>query len=106
MLRPTPILLRPRLDPKPWGGDRLAQFGHGLPEAGEPLGEALLTHDDAIVVSGPDEGRRLGDLAAANPEAWCGPRGLAVTGGAAVFPLLVKLIDARADLSIQLHPND
>jgi mannose-6-phosphate isomerase len=106
MLRPTPIVLRPRLDPKPWGGDRLARFGHVLPEADEPLGEALLTHGDAVVASGPDEGRRLGDLAATNPEAWCGPRGLAATGGAALFPLLAKLIDARADLSIQLHPDD
>jgi mannose-6-phosphate isomerase len=101
-----PILLRPRLDAKPWGGDRLATFGHVLPDGAEPLGEALLTHGDAIVASGPDEGRRLGDLAAVNPTRWCGPRGLAVTGGAALFPLLVKLIDARADLSIQLHPND
>ncbi|HET7095517.1 MAG TPA: class I mannose-6-phosphate isomerase, partial [Thermomicrobiales bacterium] len=71
-----------------------------------PLGEALLTHADAVVATGPDEGRRLGELAAADPAVWCGPRGLAVTGGAAVFPLLVKLIDARADLSIQLHPDD
>ncbi|HEU5431844.1 MAG TPA: class I mannose-6-phosphate isomerase [Thermomicrobiales bacterium] len=106
MSHSLPIVLRPRLDAKPWGGDRLARFGHVLPGAPEPLGEALLTHGDAVVASGPDEGRRLGDLAAAHPAVWCGSRGLAVTGGALVFPLLVKLIDARADLSLQLHPND
>lgn len=106
MSRPQPIVLRPRLDAKPWGGDRLARFGHVSPDPAEPLGEALLTHGAAVVASGPDEGRPLAALAAADPAAWCGPRGLAVTGGAAVFPLLVKLIDARADLSIQLHPDD
>ncbi|HET7092041.1 MAG TPA: hypothetical protein VFI22_01145, partial [Thermomicrobiales bacterium] len=87
MSHAIPILLRPRLDAKPWGGDRLAAFGHRLPTGPGPLGEALLTHADAVVASGPDEGRRRGDLAAADPAVWCGPRGLAVTGGAAVCPL-------------------
>jgi mannose-6-phosphate isomerase len=45
-------------------------------------------------------------LAAAQPAAIVGRRGQAVTGGRAHFPLLVKLIDAVDNLSIQVHPDD
>jgi mannose-6-phosphate isomerase len=33
-------------------------------------------------------------------------RGLAATGGRPLFPLLVKLIDAAQNLSVQVHPHD
>ena len=104
-----PLLLAPRLDPKPWGGRALAGFGIVLPAeqaTSEPIGEALLTAGEAVVTAGPHAGRTLGELAAAYPEALVGPRGHAVTGGRAVFPLLIKLIDAAANLSVQVHPGD
>ena len=45
-------------------------------------------------------------MAGRDPAAWIGARGLAATGGRAIFPLLIKLIDGQADLSIQVHPDD
>ena len=106
MTAPTgPLPLRPRLDGKPWGGRLLADYG--LAYAGdEPLGEALATAPEAVVGAGPLAGRALGEVVAADPARWAGERGLAVTGGRAVFPLLVKLIDAGQHLSIQVHPDD
>jgi len=100
-----PIKLAPRLDPKPWGGRRLATFGLPLPP-GEAVGEALATDDSAAVGDGPLAGRRLGDLVAQAPAALIGERGLAVVGDRPRFPLLVKLIDAAANLSVQVHPSD
>ena len=57
---------RPRLDEKPWGGRKLERFGLGLPP-GVPVGEALVTADDAEIVSGAAAGRTLGEVIAANP---------------------------------------
>lgn len=100
-----PVKLQPRLDPKPWGGRLLEAWGIPLPP-GETIGEALLTDPEATVTSGAIPGTLLGELANRDPAAWVGGRGLAVTGERAIFPLLVKLIDGQADLSIQVHPDD
>lgn len=103
--QPLPILLRPWLDPKPWGGPRLAAWGIALPPGGT-IGEAHLAAPEAVVACGALAGQALGDLARRNPEAWVGARGLAATGGRAVFPMLIKLIAGETDLSIQVHPDD
>ncbi|MGH2618018.1 MAG: class I mannose-6-phosphate isomerase [Thermomicrobiales bacterium] len=100
-----PVKVRPHLDPKPWGGRRLADWGIALPE-GETIGEAHLAAPEATVVSGPQRGLTLRELALQDPGAWIGARGLEATGGRLIFPLLVKLIDGQADLSIQVHPDD
>jgi mannose-6-phosphate isomerase len=102
---PRPITVRPRLDPKPWGGRRLKEWGIALPP-GERIGEALLTAPEATVTSGPLAGATLADLARQAPSRWVGRQGLAATGGRAIFPLLIKLIDGQANLSIQVHPDD
>ncbi len=98
-------VVAPRLDAKPWGGRRLASFGMELPETGT-IGEALVTSDDVAITGGDGAGRTLGDLVRADPERRLGERGRAAVGGRAIFPLLVKLIDAREHLSIQVHPDD
>ena len=104
--RPVPpVKVEPRLDAKPWGGRLLEAWGIPLPP-GETIGEALLTAPDATVVSGAPSGTPLSALASRDPAAWIGARGLAATGGRPIFPLLVKLIDGQADLSIQVHPDD
>src|SRR5215213_5703709 len=92
-----PLKLRPRLDAKPWGGRRLAEWGIALP-SDERIGEALLTAPEATVSSGDLAGATLGELAQQAPETWIGARSL--------FPLLSKLIDAQTDLSVQVHPDD
>lgn len=98
-------VVAPRLDAKPWGGRKLAQFGLPLPE-GEQIGEALVTANDAVVTAGIGAGRMLGDMVAADPEKRLGSLAMAAVGERAIFPLLVKLIDASENLSIQVHPND
>jgi mannose-6-phosphate isomerase len=100
-----PVKVEPRLDAKPWGGRLLEKWGISLPP-GETIGEALLTAPEATVASGALFGTSLGELASRDPAAWIGARGLEATGGRPIFPLLVKLIDGQADLSIQVHPDD
>jgi mannose-6-phosphate isomerase len=100
-----PLILTPRLDPKPWGGRRLAEFGFDLPPS-EPIGEAVITAPEAIIGEGPQVGRTLGEVVQDDPTAALGTRGLIATGNRPLFPLLVKLIDAAEDLSIQVHPTD
>ena len=99
-----PLRLAPVLDPKPWGGRRLAHLGKSLPDG--PIGESLESGSDAVVVGGSFAGRTLGDLARAAPDALLGPRGRAAAGALGGFPLLVKLIDAERSLSVQVHPSD
>jgi mannose-6-phosphate isomerase len=100
-----PIKLRPRLDPKIWGGRRLAEFGFDLPPS-EPIGEALLTVPETVIVNGEWAGKTLGDLVFSDPIGLLGERGRDLAGQDDVFPLLIKLIDASTALSIQVHPND
>lgn len=100
-----PIILQPRLDPKPWGGRRLEEWGQTLPPD-VPIGEVVLTAPDAVVTSGRHAGATLEELVARDPMRWAGTRGLLATGDRRVFPLLVKIIDARENLSIQVHPDD
>ena len=98
-------VVRPRLDEKPWGGRRLERYGIELP-AGVPVGEALVTAGEAEIVSGASSGRTLGDVVASDPARTLGEVASAAVRGRAVFPLLVKLIDANENLSIQVHPDD
>jgi mannose-6-phosphate isomerase len=100
----APLLLEPRLLPKPWGGRRLAAWGKALP-AGEAIGESWELFDDAQgsvrCTAGPAQGRSLAELRGAWGEGLLGPG-----ASAGAFPLLVKLLDAREDLSVQVHPDD
>ena len=94
-----PVLLERRALPKPWGGRRLAErFGS------EPIGETWECFDRAdgsSALRGADG--TLHDLIAAEPRGVLGARAAAAAGGR--FPLLLKFIDARAALSIQVHPG-
>ena len=99
-----PLLVRPRLDPKPWGGTRLANFGIDLGDA-ESIGEAVLTSNDAVIALGQYSGQTIGELVAGNPEGLLGQATLRNLRGSG-FPLLVKLIDAEENLSIQVHPTN
>ncbi|MEJ7839361.1 MAG: type I phosphomannose isomerase catalytic subunit [Thermomicrobiales bacterium] len=98
-------LVRPRLDAKPWGGTALRQFGMDIADE-EMIGEALVTANDAVITGGFGAGTTLGEIIADDPGHRLGELGLSIVGGRALFPLLVKLIDANQDLSIQVHPND
>ena len=97
-----PLKLRPALHVKVWGGRRLASMmGKSLP-TDEPYGEAWELHDSAVVANGALRGKNLGDLAS---EYGADLLGMG-NDPAAGLPLLAKLIDASAWLSIQVHPNE
>jgi mannose-6-phosphate isomerase len=98
-----PLLVRPRLDEKPWGGNRLAHFGVDL-GGSDQIGEAVLTSNDAVVAQGQYAGQTLGELVARDPDGLLGPVARQFRGTG--FPLLAKLIDAHENLSIQVHPTD
>lgn len=101
-----PLLLEPRLLPKLWGGRRLESYGKALP-AGLAIGESWELYDDAKgsarVAAGPAAGLSLRQLC----EGWGEDLlGLGHGAWARRFPLLIKLIDANQDLSVQVHPDD
>ena len=94
-----PLKLKPSLHVKVWGGRRLAvEMGKKLP-TDAPYGESWEMHDTSVVANGALQGLALGELLSVY--------GAALTGSPTdSFPLLAKMIDASAWLSIQVHPND
>jgi len=115
MTAPYPLTLEPILKEKVWGGRRLARYGKALPEGalvGESWEVADLSETSAsgggggearsVIASGPMAGRTLHDAVEAWGEGLLGRARPAADGG---FPLLVKFLDAREHLSVQVHPS-
>ena len=111
---PYPLLFEPVLMPKVWGGDRLARFGKRV-QPGATIGESWEVADlgatsvsgagggsvRSVIREGPLTGRTLHDAL----EQWGGALlgdARPIDGG---FPLLVKFLDARENLSVQVHPS-
>jgi mannose-6-phosphate isomerase len=105
---PDLLPMRPYLREMVWGGRRLgALFGKDLP-ASRPIGESwevsAYPEHESSVLGGTMDGRTISRLLAEYGAALIGAGPWERYGGA--FPLLIKLIDANADLSIQVHPDD
>lgn len=99
-----PFLLQPTGKDYLWGGSRLNDdFSKGIDM--DPLAETweCSTHPDgpSMVVSGEFQGQTLSEVLKTHPE-FLGshPR----TEGE--LPILIKFIDAKKDLSVQVHPDD
>ena len=97
LIFPTPIF-----HGKIWGGRKLADdFGYQIPDG--PIGEcwAISAHPngDCVVAEGPWAGKHLSELWDEHRELFGGLEGDR-------FPLLVKIIDAKDNLSVQVHPDD
>ncbi|NWG17688.1 MAG: class I mannose-6-phosphate isomerase [Chloroflexi bacterium] len=97
-----PLRLNPALHVRVWGGRRLQTVFHKALPTDEPYGESWEVHDTATVADGPLAGQTLGALLATCGHDLIGPD----NDPAAGFPLLLKLMDARDWLSVQVHPND
>jgi mannose-6-phosphate isomerase len=99
----APLSFKPVYKVVLWGGRRFERWRSDLPAG--PVGESwdLADHDGgmSVVESGPLAGTSLRALVSAHGEALVG-RGF--RGGA--FPILIKLIDATDQLSVQVHPDD
>ncbi len=96
------IFLSPVFKQMIWGGNRMAaEYGYDIP--GDNTGEcwAISAHKngDGIVTGGNYDGMTLSGLYKEHRELFGDSK-------EEVFPLLVKIIDAKADLSIQVHPDD
>jgi len=99
-----PFLLKPVGKDYLWGGSRLNDdFSKGLNLS--PLAETweCSTHPDgqSIVASGAYAGKALASVLKENPEL-LGSRNEAY----GELPILIKFIDAKEDLSVQVHPDD
>lgn len=115
MSNPYPLILEPILKPKVWGGRRLAEYGKHLP-ADEPTGESWELADLAststsggggdsahsTIANGELAGKTIRDAMQQWGTDLLGDAKPTETGG---FPLLVKYLDAREHLSIQVHPS-
>lgn len=114
MQLPTLFPMRPRYVEKIWGGARVAALpakkraGHA-PPAGMRIGEswevADLVEGCSVVDGGPWDKTPLRALVEQHGRALVGERAREGPDGVLRFPLLVKLIDAGDDLSVQVHPG-
>ncbi len=113
-IEPYPLLLRPILKAKVWGGRRLESLGKRLDE-GAMVGESWELADldstdpgggggegaHTVIAQGPLAGKTVRDAMGLWGERLLG--GIGTVGGG--FPLLVKYLDAREHLSVQVHPS-
>ncbi|MBN9517913.1 class I mannose-6-phosphate isomerase, partial [bacterium] len=101
-----PLRFEPIFKENLWGGRRLPGFLRRPAPFDGPVGEAWVLSDvdgsPSRVADGPHAGATLRDLLVADPVAVLGSA-KPVNGR---FPLLLKFIDARQELSVQVHPDD
>jgi len=102
-----PIKFTPILKSKIWGGEKLKTLLNKEAE-GHDIGESWevsdVEGDTSIVANGSLEGKTLAELIETYRGDFLGDKVFAQFGQK--FPLLIKFIDAKEALSIQLHPDD
>ena len=90
-----------------WGGDKIITFKH-LDASMENVGESWeisgVKYNETIVSNGEQKGKSLNQLVREMKGKLVGEENYRRFGDE--FPLLIKFIDARRDLSIQVHPDD
>ena len=101
-----PLIFKSIYHEKIWGGHRLRNaLGRNDANADATIGESweisARSDNDSVVATGALAGRTLNSLWKAHPKDLLG-----VASAPDRFPLLVKLIDADQDLSVQVHPDD
>lgn len=111
-----PLKFHPRLLPKIWGGRKLqTHLAHSLPE-NALIGESWELYDfppgqiegnttwlSSLIANGPHAGRSLHDLITEFGPSLMGD--VPLHGPHGQFPLLFKFLDARENLSVQVHPS-
>ncbi|ESU22210.1 manA protein [Flavobacterium enshiense DK69] len=102
-----PLVFKPILKERIWGGAKLSSLLHkSIPTdtTGESWELSTVPGDVSIVANGNYAGLTVNDLISKFPEEIMGKNVCDNFG--TEFPLLFKFLDAKEDLSIQLHPND
>ena len=90
-----------------WGGDKIIPFKHlntKMEQVGESWEISGVKDNETIVANGPEKGKTLNQLVSEQKGKLVGNENYERFGNE--FPLLIKFIDARQDLSIQVHPTD
>lgn len=102
-----PLQFQPILKDRIWGGTKLKTYLN-KPITSEITGESweisTVENDVSVIANGFFKGKSLNELINEFPEEVLGTKVYKQFGKQ--FPLLFKYLDAREDLSIQVHPND
>lgn len=102
-----PLVFEPYLKQVIWGGEAICRFKR-IPCEQKNIGESwevsAIPGTVSVVRTGPLEGQTLENLLEVAPVELLGQSVINRFGKR--FPLLVKFIDAAADLSVQVHPDD
>lgn len=102
-----PIKFNPILKERLWGGTKLKTLFNKPIETditGESWEVSAVKGDISVVANGDFAGKSLQELIDLYPNELLGKHVFEKFGKE--FPILIKFIDAREDLSIQVHPND
>lgn len=90
-----------------WGGNKIVAFKHiqsDLENVGESWEVSGVPGDESVVANGECKGKTLNEVLVEMKQKLVGEENYKRFGDR--FPLLIKFIDARQDLSIQVHPDD
>ena len=102
-----PLKFKPILKNIIWGGDEISKF-KGISPVQDGVGESWevssVKGNISVVANGELADKDLTDVIAAYKEQLVGKKNFETFG--TTFPLLIKFIDARDNLSIQVHPDD
>lgn len=102
-----PMSFEPILKSVIWGGNKIAPF-KGITTDQKNIGESWevsgVPGHESVVAEGPDRGKTLGELVRLYKGDLVGEHVYQRYGD--IFPLLIKIIDAAGDLSLQVHPDD
>lgn len=98
---------RPLFKPTLWGGTRIAAFKNVATtqtNIGESWEISAVDGSESVVDGGLSDGLTLSQLIRRDGKSLVGTKNYERFG--TKFPLLIKFIDAREDLSVQVHPDD
>lgn len=103
-----PLLFEANIHHVIWGGNRIAPWKNLDIDETENIGESwevsAVSSSPSVIANGPHRGCLLPDIISKYPEEILGKAVAKQYNN--TLPLLVKFIDARNDLSIQVHPDD
>lgn len=106
-IRKAPIIFKPYLKTVVWGGNKICEFkgiSQQQPNIGESWEISPVSPHETVVEEGCYKGLNISDLIERFGSQFLGEKVIEKFGNK--FPLLIKLIDARDNLSIQVHPDD
>ncbi len=102
-----PLKFEPILKSVVWGGEKIATF-KGIVTEQTQIGESWeisgVKGNESVVANGPDKGLTLSQMIDKYKGDLVGEKNYEIFGN--TFPLLIKIIDAAGNLSVQVHPDD